>query len=81
MGCTGATPCTGPCAALISALIIGLVSICARQREDTVISAVWPLAWLSGSCSSPNAGYVDPMSYLFATFLLLSRKTCGWWLR
>ena len=28
-------------AALVAAFVIGLVSICARQREDTVIGALW----------------------------------------
>ncbi len=35
-------------AAILSALIIGLVSLYAKQREDTVISAVWAMGMAVG---------------------------------
>ena len=53
-------------AALLSAVIIGLVSLYARQREDTVISAVWAVGMAIGLVFfAKTPGYVDPMSYLF----------------
>ena len=67
-------------AALLSAIIIGLVSLYARQREDTVISAVWAVGMAIGLVFfAKTPGYVDPMSYLFGNILLISRTTCGWW--
>ena len=60
-------------AALISALIIGLVSLYAREREDTVISAVWAIGMAIGLMFfAKTPGYVDPMSYLFGNILLIS---------
>ncbi len=41
-------------AAIASAIVIGMVSLYAREREDTVISAVWRWAWRSGFCFSPR---------------------------
>jgi zinc transport system permease protein len=62
-------------AALLSAIIIGLVSLYARQREDTVISAVWAVGMAIGLIFfAKTPGYVDPMSYLFGNILLLSRE-------
>jgi zinc transport system permease protein len=61
-------------AALISALIIGLVSMYARQREDTVIGAIWSIGMATGILFiAATPGYVDPMSYLFGNILLISR--------
>lgn len=60
-------------AALLSAFIIGLVSLYARQREDTVISAVWAIGMAVGLLFfAKTPGYVDPMSYLFGNILLIS---------
>lgn len=61
-------------AALLSAIIIGLVSLYARQREDTVISAVWAVGMAIGLVFfAKTPGYVDPMSYLFGNILLISQ--------
>jgi zinc transport system permease protein len=61
-------------AALLSAVIIGLVSLYARQREDTVISAVWAIGMAIGLLFfAKTPGYVDPMSYLFGDILLISK--------
>ncbi|MBN2021232.1 MAG: metal ABC transporter permease [Pirellulales bacterium] len=63
-------------AALVSALAIGLVSLYAAEREDTVIGAIWAIGMAVGILFffSPRIpGYVDPMSYLFGNILLLSR--------
>jgi zinc transport system permease protein len=61
-------------AALLSALIIGLVSLHARQREDTVIGAVWAIGMAVGILFiSRTPGYnEDLMSYLFGNILMVS---------
>jgi zinc transport system permease protein len=61
-------------AALLSALVIGLVSLYARQREDTVISAVWALGMAIGLLFfAMTPGFVDPMAYvLYGNILLIS---------
>ncbi|MFQ6673020.1 MAG: metal ABC transporter permease [Candidatus Tectimicrobiota bacterium] len=65
-------------AALASALVIGLVSLYARQREDTVIGAVWVIGMALGLLFlARTPGYIDPMSYLFGNILLIS-KTDLW---
>jgi zinc transport system permease protein len=62
-------------AAIVAALIIGLVSIYAKQREDTVISAVWALGMAVGLLFFVKIpGFVDPMSYLFGNILLISPR-------
>ena len=60
-------------AALTAALIIGLVSIYASEREDTVISALWVLGMAVGILLiAKTPGYTDPMSYLFGNILMIS---------
>ena len=41
-------------AALASAVLIGGVSLRAKQREDTVIGAIWSVGMATGCCSSPR---------------------------
>lgn len=63
-------------AALVAALIIGWVSLRAKQREDTVISALWAIGMAVGVlfiARTPGA-YEDLMSYLFGNILLVSRS-------
>jgi len=61
-------------AAVVSALIIGWVSLRARQREDTVIGALWAIGMAVGLLFlARTPGYVDPMSYLFGNILLIGR--------
>ncbi|HET97136.1 MAG TPA: metal ABC transporter permease [Desulfurivibrio alkaliphilus] len=61
-------------AALLAALVIGLVSIHARQREDTVIGALWATGMAVGLLFiAKTPGYVEPMSYLFGNILLISQ--------
>lgn len=61
-------------AALLAATIIGLVTLKAKQREDTVISAIWALGMAAGILFiSQTPGYAeDLMSYLFGNILLVS---------
>jgi len=62
-------------AALLSALVIGLVSMYARQREDTVIGAVWATGMAVGLLFiAKTPGYVDLMSYLFGNIMLVGRQ-------
>ena len=63
-------------AALISALIIGLVSLRAREREDTVIGAVWAIGMAVGILFIfKTPGYNENlMSYLFGNILMVSRE-------
>ena len=62
-------------AALLAALIIGFVSLRAKQREDTVIGALWSVGMAAGILFiAKTPGYVDPMSYLFGNILLVSKQ-------
>jgi zinc transport system permease protein len=61
-------------AALASAVLIGWVSLYGREREDTVIGAVWTTGMAAGVLFlSLTRGFVDPMSYLFGNILLITR--------
>ncbi|WP_304224745.1 metal ABC transporter permease [Gracilinema caldarium] len=61
--------------AVLSAFIIGLVSLKAKQREDTVINAIWAIGMSLGVLFlSKTPGYTDPTSYLFGNILLVSRS-------
>lgn len=63
-------------AALAAAVIIGLVSLKARQREDTVIGALWAVGMAIGVLFiARTPGYSqDLMGYLFGNILLVSRS-------
>jgi zinc transport system permease protein len=61
-------------AAIVAALIIGFVSMYAKQREDTVIGAIWAIGMAAGlMLISRTPGYVEPMSYLFGNILIISK--------
>lgn len=70
----GITPMTGAIIfALLAALIIGLVSLRSKQREDTVINAIWAIGMSIGVLfMAKTPGYTDPSSYLFGNILLVS---------
>lgn len=63
-------------AALMAALIIGIVSLRAKEREDTVIGAVWAVGMAIGLLLlAKTPGYnKDTMSYLFGDILLITRR-------
>jgi zinc transport system permease protein len=63
-------------AALVAAVIIGLVSLWAREREDTIIAAVWAVGMAIGILFiSRTPGYnEDLMSYLFGNVLLAGSR-------
>lgn len=59
--------------AVIASIIIGVVSLRAKQREDTVINAIWAVGMSIGVLfMARTPGYTDPMSYLFGNILLIS---------
>ncbi len=62
-------------AALLAALVIGWVSLRWRQREDTVIGAIWAIGMAVGIIFIVKTpGYnEDLMSYLFGNILMVSR--------
>lgn len=70
----GLPPMAGALAfALVAAVIIGFVSLRAKQREDTVINALWAIGMSVGVLFiAKTPGYADPMSYLFGNILLVS---------
>ena len=64
--------------ALASAVIIGLVSRYAQEREDTVIGVLWAVGMAIGLLFlAKTPGYIDPMSYLWGNILLIT-KTDLW---
>lgn len=71
-----ATPMMGALAfAILAAAIIGIVSLRAKQREDTVINAIWAIGMSIGVLfMAKTPGYTDPSSYLFGNILLVSGK-------
>jgi len=61
--------------AILSAIIIGLVSLKAKQREDTVINAIWAIGMSLGILfMAKTPGYTDPTVYLFGNILLISYR-------
>ena len=59
--------------ALLSAFLIGAVSLKSKQREDTVIQAIWAIGMSIGVLfMAKTSGYTDPSSYLFGNILLIS---------
>ncbi|MBN1295381.1 metal ABC transporter permease [bacterium] len=73
-GMTWATPLTGATlAAILAASIIAGVTASGKQREDTVLSAVWAVGMAIGiSFISITPGYYeDLLSYLFGNILMV----------
>jgi len=59
--------------AVLSAVVIGLVSLKAKQREDTVINAIWVIGMSLGLLfMAKTPGYADPSTWLFGNILLIS---------
>jgi zinc transport system permease protein len=74
-GMTGLSPLAGALvAALVAAMVIGWVSLHLKQREDTVIGAVWAMGMATGIIFiSLTPGYTtDLMSYLFGNILMVT---------
>ena len=70
----GIQPLTGALVfAVVSALIIGFVSLKAQQRVDTAINAIWAIGMSLGVLFlAKTPGYTDLMSYLFGNILFIS---------
>jgi zinc transport system permease protein len=64
-------------AAVAAALILGIVSLRAREREDTIIAALWAIGMAIGVLFIAKApGYqADLMSYLFGNILLVPEES------
>jgi zinc transport system permease protein len=61
--------------AVLSAIVIGIVSLKAKQREDTVINAIWAIGMSLGVLfMAKTPGYTDPSVYLFGNILLISSR-------
>ncbi len=57
-----------------SALVIGAVQLYGKEREDTIIGAVWSVGMAVGLlCLDKTSGYHSVSSYLFGDILLISR--------
>ena len=74
----GANPLGGAIiAAIIAAMLIGLVNLHWRENEDTIIAALWSVGMAIGVIFiSKTPGYnVDLMSYLFGNILMVDRQS------
>ena len=61
--------------ALLSAVLIGFVSLKSKQREDTVIQAIWAIGMSIGVLfMAKTPGYTDPSSFLFGNILFISNQ-------
>jgi zinc transport system permease protein len=61
--------------AVAAALVIGIVSLRAKQREETVINAIWAIGMSLGVLfMAKTPGYTDPQAYLFGNILLISGR-------
>ncbi|CAN5178237.1 metal ABC transporter permease [soil metagenome] len=61
-------------AALVSAVVIGLVTLHAQEREDSVIAAIWAGGMAVGLLFlHKTPGNIDAMSYIMGDILLISR--------
>ncbi len=76
MGISWFTPLYGAIiVALLSAVTLTLVSLLAKQREDSVIGALWAAGMAIGLLFiAKTPGYNDPMSYLFGNILLITHN-------
>lgn len=73
-GLTWLTPMAGAVvSAMAAAVTTGLVSIHAREREDTVIGAIWSVGMAAGLIFIDlTPGYFEITSFLFGDILLIS---------
>jgi zinc transport system permease protein len=76
MGITWFDPILGAVlAAVVSALVVGLVSIHAKEREDTIIGTLWAVGMACGILFIDRTpGYFNLSSYLFGDILLISHR-------
>ena len=79
LSATGIVPSLSPMVgaiifAILSAFIIGAVSLKSKQREDTVIQAIWAIGMSIGVLFMAKTPATDPSSYLFGNILLISGR-------
>jgi zinc transport system permease protein len=61
--------------ALLAAVILTVVSLRAKEREDSIIGALWAGGMAIGLLFiARTPGYFDPMSYLFGNILLITKN-------
>ena len=61
--------------AILAAIIIGVVSLKAGEREDSIIGALWAVGMASGLIFVDlTPGYFELTSYLFGDILLISQQ-------
>ncbi len=75
-GISWISPLTGAVtAAILAALIISVVTHFSKEREDTVLSAIWAVGMATGiSFITATPGYYeDLMSYLFGNILMINQ--------
>ena len=61
--------------AVLSAIVIGFVSLKAKQREDTIINAIWVIGMSLGILfMAKTPGYADLSTWLFGNILLISNR-------
>ncbi len=61
--------------AMAASLLVGIVNLYAREREDTIIGVVWALGMSIGLLFlARTPGYVDWQGYLFGNILLLEQQ-------
>lgn len=77
MGFSWITPFHGAVAAsLVSALVIGILTMYGKQREDTILGAIWAVGMAVGLFFiHKTSGYTeDLMSYLFGNILMVRKN-------
>lgn len=76
MGITWFDPFIGAIfAAVVAAITVGLVSLHAKEREDTIIGTLWAVGMAMGILLiDVTPGYFNLSSYLFGDILLISEK-------
>ncbi len=61
--------------ALLAAAVLTVISLRAKEREDSIIGALWSGGMAIGLLFiARTPGYFDPMSYLFGNILLITRQ-------
>jgi len=61
--------------AVLAAVVIGVVTLRAKQREDTAINAIWAIGMSLGVLfMAKTPGYTDPSTWLFGNILLISNR-------
>jgi len=75
-GIIGVPPIAGALVfAVLAAVVIGAVTLRAKQREDTAINAIWAIGMSLGVLfMAKTPGYTDPSTWLFGNILLISNR-------